>query len=64
MIHRTMFAFRFATGLLLIALSLTLTACLSTTPPPLVDKNGQRYHDGDRWEVYRLDKDYRPVRVR
>ena len=24
---------------------------------------GQRYHQGDRWEMYRLDKDYKPIRV-
>lgn len=33
----------------------TLSGCQST---------GQRYHQGDRWEMYRLDKNYIPHRVK
>ena len=25
--------------------------------------DGRCYHIGDRWEMYRLDKDYKPIRV-
>ncbi len=28
------------------------------------DAKGQRYHVGDEWSAYRLDKNYNPHRVR
>jgi hypothetical protein len=39
----------------------TLSGCLSTYR---TDARGQRYHEGDRWEMYRLDKNYNAHRVK
>ncbi len=38
----------------------TLSGCQSYR----TDASGQHYHQGDRWEMYRLDKNYNPVRVK
>ena len=38
----------------IVILALALAGCQSV---------GQRYHQGDRWEMYRLDKNYKPIRV-
>lgn len=38
-----------------------LSGCLSTYR---TDASGQRYHEGDRWEMYRFDRNFKPHRVR
>ena len=47
--------------LILTVLSIALVGCQSTsyyTAP-----NGQRYHQGDQWTMYRFDKNYNPQKV-
>lgn len=51
----------FAASMLAVILgAATLSGCQSYR----TDARGQRYHVGDRWEMYRLDKNYNPHRVR